>query len=1373
MRKLFLFINAILICYTANSQCNYKLPFSNGASFRCSQGNNGSYSHDGQAQYAFDFAMSINTNVCASRSGTVSHVTESYADYNNPSNCNYVNRIVVDHGDGTSALYLHLTQNGALVSVGNYVTQGQIIAKSGQTGCATGAHLHFMVMNADTYGSWYNQSIPISFCDVTSNGGVPESGNTYTSTSCVFGPPVTSIPSNVQTNVSIPVSFNWNDISGASPQYRIQVSTSNTGWTATDGFTSSTSESSTIRVNQNTSDISSYSWTSSMPYPPQSNKIYYWTVKTYVCGASSDYSAVKSFTTTNTTTNYTISTSSNPTAGGSTSGGGTVISGSSKTVTATANTGYTFTNWTENGSQVSTSASYTFTVSGNRTLVANFTLQDGTCRTCPSYDLSILPSTSWQTQSSTIGRNGCMIFKIPIPSTPGYTYTFKTGCGDGATANFDTKLELYDSNCNLLTNNDDACSTLQSSITWTSNYTTATFIYVRVSGLSSTFGNFTLAFLRLDPVANYAISTSSYPAAGGNTSGGGTVSSGSSKTVTATANTGYTFTNWTENGTVVSTSASYTFTVTANRTLVANFTAINYTIATSSSPTAGGTTSGAGTVQYGSSKTLTATANTGYNFTNWTESGTVVSTNASYTFTVSGNRTLVANFTLQDGTCRTCPSYDLSIQPSTSWQTQSSTIGRNGCIIFRIPVPSTPGFTYTFKTGCGDGATANFDTYLELYDSNCNLLTSSDNACSTLQSSITWISNYTAAAFIYVKVRGLSSTFGDFTLAFLRLDPVANYTISTSSNPAAGGNTSGGGTVTSGSSKTLTASANTGYTFTNWAESGTVVSTSASYTFTVTANRTLVANFTAINYTIATSSSPTAGGITSGAGTVQYGSSKTVTATANTGYAFNNWTENGTVVSNSASYTFSVNVNRTLVANFILSNVNYTINIISNPTAGGTTTGSGTYSSGSSRTVTATPNTGYTFTNWTESGNVVSTSASYTFNVTANRTLFANFTANNYTITTSSNPTAGGSTSGGGTYQSGTSKTITATPNSGYMFTNWTESGNVVSTNASYTFTVTSNRTLVANFNNGQITGLVAYYPFNGNANDESGNANNGTDLVGGVSFITGKYGQAAKFGGYSTPGNIRVPNSTSLQFTTGASFVYWVRLDNAAGMDGWGRSSANGNQCVFAKSHDRSGITNNMGYTSQNKLYSGLGSSNGGGVGSKVQGISGYAIGNWIHIAYSCSSTSNTLYVNGVQDSTTNTPLNFSTSNTQDLYFGKYSDYWYPLNGALDEMRIYNRPLNLTEIQQLYNKPTGLFDVNVKLPELSLYPNPTETFLQISSPEILQRIEVCDIAGRLIFTKTINSDKCTLLTDSFVGGIYIVKGFTNQGIITGKFVRE
>ena len=71
-------------------------------------------------------------------------------------------------------------------------------------------------------------------------------------------------------------------------------------------------------------------------------------------------------------TQYTITASANPTEGGTVSGGGTYNDGTTCTVTATANTGYTFVNWTENGTQVSTDATYIFTVTGDRVLVANF-----------------------------------------------------------------------------------------------------------------------------------------------------------------------------------------------------------------------------------------------------------------------------------------------------------------------------------------------------------------------------------------------------------------------------------------------------------------------------------------------------------------------------------------------------------------------------------------------------------------------------------------------------------------------------------------------------------------------------------------------------------------------------------------------------------------------------------------------------------------------------------------------------------------------------------------------------------------------------------------------------------------------------------------
>ncbi len=142
----------------------------------------------------------------------------------------------------------------------------------------------------------------------------------------------------------------------------------------------------------------------------------------------------------------------------------------------------------------------------------------------------------------------------------------------------------------------------------------------------------------------------------------------------------------------------------------------------------------------------------------------------------------------------------------------------------------------------------------------------------------------------------------------------------------------------------------------------------------------------------------------------------------------------------------------------------YTVTLINEPNNGGVTTGAGTFDPGTSVTVTATPNTGYNFVNWTEGETEVSTNASYTFTINSHRTLTANFALIQFTVTTSSAPFNGGTVSGSGIYNYGTSVTMVAVPNDGYSFVNWTSGGTIVSTAQDYTFTINSNRNLVANF---------------------------------------------------------------------------------------------------------------------------------------------------------------------------------------------------------------------------------------------------------------------------------------------------------------------
>jgi hypothetical protein len=139
--------------------------------------------------------------------------------------------------------------------------------------------------------------------------------------------------------------------------------------------------------------------------------------------------------------------------------------------------------------------------------------------------------------------------------------------------------------------------------------------------------------------------------------------------------------------------------------------------------------------------------------------------------------------------------------------------------------------------------------------------------------------------------------------------------IMANSSPGSGGLIIGGGGYSTGLTATLSAAANLGYAFLNWTEGGTIISTSPTFSFVTSADRTLVANFVT-GYSITTSASPPGTGVTSGDGSYAGGSSVTVEALPSLGYAFVNWTQDGSEVSNAASYTFVATGDRDLVANF-------------------------------------------------------------------------------------------------------------------------------------------------------------------------------------------------------------------------------------------------------------------------------------------------------------------------------------------------------------------------------------------------------------------------------------------------------------------------
>ena len=196
-------------------------------------------------------------------------------------------------------------------------------------------------------------------------------------------------------------------------------------------------------------------------------------------------------------------------------------------------------------------------------------------------------------------------------------------------------------------------------------------------------------------------------------------------------------------------------------------------------------------------------------------------------------------------------------------------------------------------------------------------------------------------------------------------------------------------------------------------------------------------------------------GTVTGAGEYTHGAEVTLTATANEHYVFVNWTKGEEVVAETAEYTFTVEADVELVANFKLDS-----HTVAATAENGTVTGAGEYTHGTEVTLTATANEHYVFVNWTKGEEVVAETAEYTFTVEADVELVANFKLDSHTVAATAE---NGTVTGAGEYTHGAEVTLTATPAEGYEFVNWTVGEETIAENP-YKFTVTADVALVANF---------------------------------------------------------------------------------------------------------------------------------------------------------------------------------------------------------------------------------------------------------------------------------------------------------------------
>lgn len=209
--------------------------------------------------------------------------------------------------------------------------------------------------------------------------------------------------------------------------------------------------------------------------------------------------------------------------------------------------------------------------------------------------------------------------------------------------------------------------------------------------------------------------------------------------------------------------------------------------------------------------------------------------------------------------------------------------------------------------------------------------------------------------------------------------------------------------------------------------------------------------------------------------------------------------------------------------------------------------------------------------------------------------------------------------------------------------------------------------------------GLVAYYPFNGNANDESGNGNHGS-VRGNVVLTSDRFGNANS--AYRFPGQpfnyISVPDDETLHCST-FTLNAWVYTDADNYGSGYlinkGRDINNGSYRLLVR---------NVGATN---LYG----------GSNDAYIDDYPEkGVWHMVTGTVEGKTARYYLDGVlmDERTLSYPFVFNNSDPLTLgmhYYSGVPSYWaYPLLGIMDDVRIYNRVLSPSEIKTLYHEPNG-----------------------------------------------------------------------------------
>ncbi|MFH1307524.1 MAG: LamG-like jellyroll fold domain-containing protein [archaeon] len=229
------------------------------------------------------------------------------------------------------------------------------------------------------------------------------------------------------------------------------------------------------------------------------------------------------------------------------------------------------------------------------------------------------------------------------------------------------------------------------------------------------------------------------------------------------------------------------------------------------------------------------------------------------------------------------------------------------------------------------------------------------------------------------------------------------------------------------------------------------------------------------------------------------------------------------------------------------------------------------------------------------------------------------------------------------------------------------------------------------------------YYNFDDNVNDQSGNGNDAA-IVGSPSYVSGVDNTALKFDGVDDYVNAHDDN---LYYTRSGAISFWFKLESdfdrysATTQPIWGKYMNNNNNAfIVLRGNDLTSAGRSGAILAKMEM-----AGEGGGDDYAYSNRRTWDADTWYHLAFVWNSNTMQIYINGVLDR--------STSGGQDIGFtgdneigrvsfdsSDISGQRY-LDGTIDEFRMHNRALNLTEIQQLANNVPVCGDNRIQVGEV------------------------------------------------------------------------